>query len=235
MMDLHKFFSNPFDADGISIAELLAFSTDHLQKLTANNPGGVFTSRIAATNTALTGVENAFTDDVTKLGIRKARKLAKDNFRATLPDGIGRIYGSVTGKFGPSAPEVAECFPNGRTVFAKATDDKLASHLQTLITGVTAHQAQLGAQLVTDATALLTGWNAVYAPSEQSSGAKSTTEAAKATARAALHLELFKNLLTLALNFAGQPEKLDDYMRQSLLENPTSAPATPPPVTPPGA
>ena len=33
-----------------------------------------------------------------------------------------------------------------------------------------------------------------------------------------LQLELFKNLLTLGLNFARQPEKLSLYMRQDLLE-----------------
>ena len=42
----------------------------------------------------------------------------------------------------------------------------MRNHLQILINRVTAHQAQLGAPLVTDATALLTGWNAVYTVSE---------------------------------------------------------------------
>lgn len=53
------------------------------------------------------------------------------------------------------------------------------------------------------------GWNAVYAPSETSSGAKTTTQAAKNAARSALQLELFKNLLTIALNFPRQPDQLD--------------------------
>jgi hypothetical protein len=76
---------------------------------------------------------------------------------------------------------------------------------------VTNHQAQLDAQVVPDATALLAGWNAVYAPSETSSGAKTTTQAAKNAARLALQLELFKNLLTIALNFPRQPDQLDIY------------------------
>jgi hypothetical protein len=234
MIDLHKFLINPFDDPGISMDELLSFTTDHLQKMTANNPGGLYTARLTATSTALTGVGNAFTDDQTKLGLRKARKQAKDAFRKTLPENISKIYGTVTGKFGQSGPEVAEGFPQGRKVFSDCTDDKVANHLQTLINGVTAHQAQLGAQVVTDATALLTGWNAVYAPSETASGAKSTTEVAKSAARGALQLELFKNLLTIALNNPRLPEKLDDYMQQSLLEDHPVTPATPPSPPPPG-
>ncbi len=227
-MNLHKFFINPFDEDGISLAELLAFSADHLQKLTFNNPGGSFTARIAATTTALTGVQNAFTDDQTKLGIRKARKLAKNTFRTTLTGSLAKIDAAVVAKFGRSSPEQSECFPHGRTAFNRVIDDEVAEELQTVINGVTAFQAQLGAQLVTDAKALLTGWNAVYAPSEQSTATKAATEATKASARAALQLELFKNLLTLALNFPNQPHKLDAYLRQSLLEHPASEPAPAP-------
>ncbi len=235
MIDLHKFLTNPFDDPGISIAELLAFSTDHLPKLTANNPGAVFAARIAATGTALTGVQGAFTDDQTKLGVRKARKQAKDTFRKALPESVGRIHGAVTSKFGTKGAEVAECFPLGRKVFSDCSDDLVTNHLQTVINGVTAHQAQLGASVVTDATAILTAWTAVYSPSESAGGAKSTTKAAKNAARAALQLELFKNLLTIALQFPRQPEQLDVYMQQSLLEDhPAGEEETPPAPTPPG-
>lgn len=234
MIDLHKFLINPFDDSGISIDELLAFTTDHFQRLTANNPGGVFSARITATSSALSAVSTAFTDDQTKLGVRKARKAAKDNYRKALPENVSKIYGVVTGKFGSKGPEVAECFPQGRKVLATASDDKVGNYLQTLITGVTAHQAQLGATVVTDATALLAAWNAVYTVSESATGAKTTTEAAKRTARAALQLELFKNLLTIALNFPRQPEQLDLYMQPALLEDHPVAPEPPAPTpTPP--
>ena len=237
MIDLHKFLINPFDDPRISMDELLAYTTDHYQRLLANNPGGAFTARLSATDDALAAVSDAFTDDQTKFGLRKARKLAKGNFRKTLPENVGKIYGSVIGKFGPSAPQVAECFPQGRKVFSECTDDKVTNHLQTLINGVTANQALLGAPVVADATALLTGWNAVYGVSESATGAKTTTQAAKNAARAALQLELFKNLLTIALNFPRQPEQLDVYAQQSLLadhpqQDDPPAPPTPPPPGP---
>jgi hypothetical protein len=43
---------------------------------------------------------------------------------------------------------------------------------------------------------------------------------------------LFLNLLKLAEMFARQPDKLDLYMQQSLLEDPPAAPE--PPTPPPG-
>ncbi len=230
MRDLSRFLDNPFDDPNVSMDELIAFSTDHLQRMIANNPGALLNTRITATTTALAVVENCTTDDQTKLGLRKARKMAKDTFRKTLPDKVAMCQAVVVAKYGPNAPEVTECFPQGRKVFGDCTDDHVENHLQTLVNGLAAHQADLGAQVVSDASGLLSSWLAVYGASESSTAAKTTTQEGKAAARLNLQLELFKNLLTLALNFPRQTEKLALYMQQSLLED---QPAPPAPPTPP--
>jgi hypothetical protein len=230
MMDLHKYFTNPFNNPNYGMDKLVAFGTDHLARLIANNPAAIFAARILATTAALAGVGSAFTDDKTKMALRVARKQAKDAFRNALPVAVGKIYGAVESQFGDNGPQLTECFPQGRTVFSSCTDGALAEELQTLINGVTDYQTQLGAPVVASATALLTNWNAVYQTSETSTGNKATTQAAKKAARAALQLELFKNLLTLALNFPDQPDELDVYMQQSLLTPHTPTPPTPPPA-----
>jgi hypothetical protein len=241
MKDLHTYFTNPFNDPKISLDELVAFGTDHLARLIANNPAAVFAARITATTTALNGVGGAFTDDKTKLALRKSKKQAKDAFRAALPLAVGKIYGAVQAQFGNPSTQLTECFPQGRTVFNTCADGALAGELQTVINGVTDYQAQLGAPVVAAAMALLTGWTAVFQTSETSTGNKSTTQLAKNNARLALQLELFKNLLTLALNFPDQPDQLDVYMQQNLLSPhtqssaapaPAPAPATKPPAAP---
>lgn len=233
MRDFHIWLTNPFDDPHISLAELLSFTSDHLQRM-INNPLAVLTSRIGPTTTALAAVAAAFGEDETKLGLRKAQVVLKNSYRHTLPEAVGKIALAVQAKFGEHSAEFVECFPHGRSIFTSSTDDKLAGELQTMINGVHAHVAQLTPQLETDATALLTGWTAVFNPSESSKGAKTSTMAAKATARAALQLELFRNLLMLAQNFPREPEQLDLYMQQSLLYPHTqSAPAPAPTPTPP--
>ncbi len=234
MITLNRFLSNPFDDAKISLSELLSFSTDHLQRLIANNPGALYNARITATTTALAVVQNCTTDDQVKLGVRKARKLVKDSFRDSLPGKLEKIAAVVVAKFGGGSGEFNECFPQGRTVFGKCPDDQVSNHLTALHTALLVHQPNLGAQVVADAAGLLSVWTAVYAASESSSGAKTTTEAGKRTAREGLQLQLFLNLLELAKNNARQPEKLDLYMRQALLEDrPTATPEDPPvPPTP---
>jgi hypothetical protein len=233
MIDMHRFFKNPFDNRNISVAELSRFGADHLNRMSDNNTGGFLTTRIAATTAALTAVESGSTSDQTKLAIRKAQVQAKDNFRENLPRDIQKIYGMVTGFYGGDCAQLTEIFPEGRTVFTSCKDTELENKLGVLIAGITAHQADLGAALVAQATALRTNWEAIYNASMGSTSAKGTTQVAMKAARETLQLELFRNLLTIALQFPGEPERLDVYMKQNLLENPEQSDdetPTPPPT-----
>jgi len=238
MRDLATFFVNPFDDREISVGELLAFSTDHWQRMIANNVGGELSARITATSSALGLVEDCVTDDQTKLGLRKARKMAKTTFRENLPGNVAKIVAAVVAQYGPDAPEVVECCPSGRSIFSSCRDDQMEGHLQTLVNGVTAHQADLGAPLVATATALKAAWAAVHDASEAATGGKTTTQEGKKMARENLQLMLFLNLLKLMEMSPRQPEKLPLYMQQSLLEkraspaNPEPEPPAPPPPVP---
>lgn len=234
MMTLTRFLDVPFDDPRISLAELLGFSTDHLARMIANNTTGELTPRITATTSALGLVDDSATDDETKLGLRKARKRAKGDFREALPAKVAKIIGGVVAQYGAGSLVETECCPLGRTIYTTSTDDQIGQRLQTLLNGVTAHVADLGAPLVAQAQALVDGWDTVYAGSETAGGAKTSTQEAKKAARENLQLMLFLNLLKLAEVFARQPEKLALYMRQSLLEDHPRHPAEPPtPPTPP--
>ena len=212
MITLSRFLSNPFDDRSISMAELMAFSTDHVQRMIANNTGGELTARITATDSALTLVADCFTDDQTKLGLRKARKQVKDTFRTDLPGAVAKICAAVVAQYGDGSPEVVECCPQGRTVFSSCRDDQVQNHLQTL-----------------------DNWMIVYNASEAATGAKTTTQEEKRMARENLQLMLFLNLLKLAEMFPRQPEKLAMYMQQHLLENPEASEPDPEPEPEPPA
>jgi hypothetical protein len=233
MIDLHRFFQNPFDDVEISIDELTDFARDHLQRMIAHNPGDLFAALITATTSALTQVGNTTGNDKLKLNIRKGAKLAKDTFRQELPVQIAKLHGAVVAQFGPSGQAYEECFGEGRTAFGKSTDERLKIHLQTLVDGLKLHEAALGAAVVADAQGLLNSWTAIYDASESAGGTKTGTQTEKKHARENLQLELFRNLLTLALHFPRQAEQLDVYMQQSLLEDRPAQPPEPPAPTPP--
>ena len=140
---------------------------------------------------------------------------------------------ALQNKYGRTAALLSTFFPQGLGKFNAVPDDQVTNVWTTLITELTAHQANLSAQMVTDATTLKTGWLAVYAPSETTSGAKDAAMEAKKAARQALQLELWRNWLTIALQFPRSPEKLDVYMQQSQLSPNNPSPTPVPPPTPP--
>lgn len=217
MIDLHRYFVNPFDKAKLGLDALLAFTTDHLQRMLSADPGGTFAERIAATTAALAAVNGSTTEDSTKLGVRRARKQAKGTFRRALPEALGKLHGAAAAKFGLKGAGVKECFPKGRKIFARCPDDELGLHLQAMVAGLTARQADVGATVVAEAEALRANWKALYDASESSTAVKAKAEGARRTAREALQLELFLNLLALAAHFPRQPERLDQYMQPSLL------------------
>lgn len=237
MRKLASYLVNPFDDPQISLAELVAFATDNVQRMISNNPGNELDERITATNSAITLVESTATHDTVKLGIRKARKQTKMSFRRdVLPGGVARIEASIISAVGVGSAISTEALPLGRNIFQTCRDDQVSTHLQTLLTAVTTHQAVLPALALTQATNLMSTWAANYQDSETASGNKSVSEAEKRAARQNLQLMLYLNLVKLMEMFLRQPEKLSLYMMQHLLENPSSSEEEeepPPPPTPP--
>lgn len=223
MRNLANFLDNPFDDRDISEAELAAFTTDHLERMTANNPNHELTARITATQSAFDLFADCVTDNGARLAIRKARKLAKDHYRTTtIPRDVARIEGAFVSAYGADSPVLLEALPNGRSIFQTCRDDQVEAQLEILVQAVTAHQADLVPAIVTLTTALKANWLTVYAASEASTGNASTTQDGKRLARENLQLMLYLNLVKLMEMFPRQPEKMPIYMQQHLLENPQS-------------
>jgi hypothetical protein len=220
MRKLSTFLENPFDDPGISIAELLAFTTDHLQRMIANNASGELTARITATTSSYQLVADCVSDDETKLALRMARNLAKKNFRDdTLLGGVERIEAGLISAYADSATVLMEALPKGRTIFRTCRDDELVIHLSTLHTAVTAHAADLAPAIVTLANGLKAQWTSIVAACAETTGAKTTTQEGKKLARQNLQLMLFLNLNKLGQMFPRQPEKLPLYMQEHLLRD----------------
>ena len=141
MINFHRLFINPFDDEKISFTEVLNYASVHLQRMVSNNPGALLNPRITATTTALNGLEGGVSDDMTKLALQKAKTEVKESFRTALPGHIVKIYAAVVAAFGVDAPQIMECFPQGRTIFNTCRDEQLNNHLQQLVNCITPLQA----------------------------------------------------------------------------------------------
>lgn len=224
----------------------MAGATDTQQRLIAKNPGAAFNTLITGLTVALATVGTCTTDDIVKLGLRKAAKQAKDAFREVLPKQLGKIHAKVVAHYGVDAPQVNTVFPSGREIFHTCPDDQVAPRLQAVINGLTplaVAMGPLGASALGDAGGLLSTWTTLYAASESTTGAKTSTELEKRDAREVLAAQMQITLLELALNFAKEARaegrsitdaeaqaKAALYFRQDLLEDPETPEEPAPPV-----
>jgi hypothetical protein len=236
MIDLRRFFLNPFLDEGISIDETVNYTSNHLSRTIANNPGAIFNTIITATTTKLNALDATLTDETGKLGIQKAKTLAKTTFRDGLPKDIAKIHGDFVASFGPDSPEVTDAFPEGREIFHTADDSLLENKLQALNGKVTTYAASLKPAIVTLAGNLVSIWIALYAAATTGRAGRETSAEARRAALLAMKDQLFTNLLTIANQFHNQEDKAALYCPQHFLEDPAPVPTptpTPTPTPPP--
>ena len=224
MVDLYKFHINPYDDRLISLNQLITFSGLHLQRMIETNPGVLLNTRITATTTALVALDNTMASNQTKLALRMGRVQAKETFRRALPANLQRIHGAVIAAFGPDSVQETECFPQGRSGYNDCTDEQLNDKLVQLQSCLAPMAAQVGQAHLDNLGGLISTWTALLAAVKTASAGKTGSESARRAARAALQLELFKNLLTLAVAFPNDMEKAKFYYPQHLLERPASQP-----------
>lgn len=217
MLSLDIYLKNPFTDGRYGIDRLLAFTTDHLERLRAANLGGAWPGRIAATAAALAAFNGQEVAHSSSLGERKTSKRALREFRRALGERVGALHLALQVKYGPRAAELKTFFPKGRTAFARCPDDLLEPLLKALAAAIAERPAELGPELAATAAGLVADWQPLHATSMAATGAKKTAEFERRGARVALERELYLNLLALAQEFPEQPEKLPAYMHQSLL------------------
>jgi hypothetical protein len=224
MQNLQDYFVIAFADPNLAFTRLLTFGARSLGRLSKNNPANVFDDIIAATTTALSNAESGVTDLGAKAAIKLAKTEVKDNFREALSPTIRRIQGSVTGVYGDPSPELTECFPQGRTVFHTCKDEELNNKLGQLVACLANKTVE--ADIKTLAQAQLTNWNAIYTAQGEAKDDVEVTAESQDAKRAALALQLYKNVLTVALEYPGDFAKCDYYFPQQYLRRP-SAPTVP--------
>lgn len=218
MRALHRYFLNPFDARDISLDELMAFATDHFQRMRANNADGWLDARIAATEASLAETDAATSGDVIGGAKRKARKMSKRRFRRErLPDASARIHAYMMAHFGPRSPQLKEL--GRRRDLQRCPDDSLDNLLRAMHRAVAAHEAVVGTEPVALAAELVAEWAGIYQQSEGATGTKVRTASLLRQARRRLQWDLYLNLLSLVERYPRQPDKLRLYMQPHLLRN----------------
>lgn len=218
MIDLSRYFRILFLNKNISRANLKQFTEDHIQRLIANNPGGIFTSLI----TTVTNAYTAFFGDMSDVSIADAAlqartagmNAAKDNVIKFIRD----AHGLITYTFRNSTETIQEFYPYGLNEYNQSDLGNFETLMNRFGTAIANNIGSLPAGFDTDYAAVV----AVFTSNRTSQLATKATLGGERSEIAGTHLtlctELTRSVLTIALQFVGDMTKASVYFDQSIID-----------------
>lgn len=217
MIDLTIFFKIIFDTIRISYGKLRNFSEDHVNRLAANNPGGIYNAILTDISSAYTNYFGALSDEATKKAVKEGAtvimNLAFDNFIAW----VRQQHGTILGTFGENSSQMQEFYPQGLNEYNKATLKNAPVLMTRYLNAATTHAASLPPNFLPDITAIITTFTTARTLQLTLKGEVETERDEKIGTRNVVEIQLMKNLLFIAFNNVGNPDAMDTYFEQSII------------------
>jgi len=217
MIELVKYFRILFLSKNISRERLKDFCESHILRLTANNPGGIFTPIL----TAITGLYNAYYGDLSSesmnLAVQEGKTIAMNNSRMALEKNISDNEGLISYTYRDAPGTYEEFYPLGITEYNDADLPTLETISERYLNVLTVHAADFPPAFITTYTTLRTTFVNNRAAQTTAMGNVDAERSDLAASRYDVCHQLTKNLLTIALEHLGEESKCDVYFDQSIL------------------
>lgn len=217
-VNFKTFFKNHFDTKEISDDTLRLFTEDELVRL-ANDTSGSYITILADTTTAYQNFFGKIVDEATRFAIQQARTMTMDNTWNLFISTIQRKEGTIRSEFGKDTPKYQEFFPFGLNEYNETNLVNIETLMNRFINACNNNNAQLPVnfvdQFITIRNDFVTARNLQLDAISDVANLKNDTSAN----RDALEVQLMKNLLIVASNNIGHPERIKRFFNQTILGN----------------
>jgi len=231
MINMETFFKNHFNTDRISDENLRKFAEIHLQRMSAKNGGGAFTTMITDTTTAYNNYFGSISDEDTKFAVQQGLTIAVNNAMENFKKAVSQKEGLVRAMFGKDAPQYQEFFPLGVTEYSKATLQNVEMLMQRFVDAATRFTVELGAALATEFQGYLTTYQTARASQLLKIGEAVDSKTDTSFKRDDVENELMKNVHLIGAMYVGDINTCMDFFDQSFVRDPKESedeePATP--------
>ena len=233
MIDLKRFFINPFGDRQISDDELRTFTEDHLGRLSAANTGSEFDARLTNTTAAFNAFFGQVASEELKVALQKAATQTMNvRWSAFVAYTTSRGAARVVDRAGKPSALYTQFFPRGLDEYHQVTvadSQSLAERVKQL---ATTNAVTLGQDFVDAVTLLVNDYDTARGAQVTAKGTTVDAGTDRRADRDAMEVQLFDNLLALAQKHKGNPAAAASYFNQSLLEEaqPTPTPVPPAPT-----
>jgi hypothetical protein len=213
MRNLKAYFIDPFDSVKNSDAELFSFATDHLDRLTAANTNGALSGMLTATRTALEAFTGATQREDTASNQRTGITGTMTEAKKAFADFASRKEGVIRDALGGSktAPGYLEFYPQGVSEYRNASLETIEALMERFCLTAERRARLVGTAFGPEARTLKAAFVAARTAQLSKKGTVSAEKSAARAARQALTLQLTRNLLEIAGQNIGHPERLTIY------------------------
>jgi hypothetical protein len=217
MIQLIKYFRILFLSAQLSRERLKLFCEDHIQRLTGNNPGGIFTTILTDVTNAYAAyygdLSNAAVLESVKQGKTVAMNASRDAVEKYISEGEKLI--AYTYRTNPALYQ--EFYPFGVSEYYNADLPTFGTIADRFKTALTAHAADFPPTFSTDYNTLYGTFTTNRTAQLLAFGNLGGEREDLATTRVDLAKQLTTNLLTIALEYVGDEDKADVYFNQGIL------------------
>jgi hypothetical protein len=217
MIELVKYFRILFLSKNLSRERLKDFCEDHIARLNANNPGGIFTPILTAITTAYNNYFGDLSSEALNQAVQEGKTIAMNNSRAALEKNISDNEKLIAYTYRNNPEIYEEFFPMGMKEYYDADLTTLETISLRFYNVFLSHAFDFPPAVIGENQMLQ---NTFVANRAEQMAAMSNVDAERsdlATTRPVLCQQLTVNLLTIALQYVGDESKADVYFDQTIL------------------
>jgi hypothetical protein len=217
MLNIRSLFKNHFSTARISDDNFRKFANDHVARITANNTNGQYTTILQATTQLSAAYDVLIKQEDSTYATQQSNTLKTDQITEQFKKAVSQREGTVRGEFGVGSPEYQDFFPNGVTEYSTATRGNIETLLQRITDKSQKYAPTLGNNLFNIFSALQTQYQQARNEQLVVIGNVDMIKSQVTAAREALEHQIMLNILTLATEFLGVPDRADDFFDQSII------------------
>ncbi len=218
MKKIDFYAESPFHGVEVGCDKIDEFFTDHGNKLAqAVSTGAPFGLLVPPYMAALTNLTASKTDTAVNLAQQGSQTMTVDNYILQFKADVTKLEPKVLVQFPKDSVEYHEFFPKGKTAYNNVTKGNIGNLLATIIAACTKYKVKLGPEPEADFTALSTNYTSARENQIKKKGRTVSTRSAWDTNLDIISDLAYYNLLTIAREHRGHPEKLRMYFDQSII------------------
>lgn len=217
MIELLKYFRILFMSPQISRERLKDFTESHIARLTANNPGGIFTTILTNITNAYNSYFGDLSSESVNLAVQEGKTIAMNSSRTALEKNLNDNEKLIAYTYRNNPEIYEEFYPLGLKEYYDCdlpTLETISGRYKTVLSN---HSADFPPNFTTDYNTVQATFVANRSAQTTAKGNVDAERSDLAASRPALALQLTTNLLTIALQYVGDESKADVYFDQSIL------------------